>query len=151
MILDLSQNHLDDSLKGDKERLKRLSHKRLNWISGLMFVNRRWFLRERRKNEEKNLFNLKFMEQARKAAIFFTVNDFIYPFGRMTTFLSRQWLNRIEPREEKTLGGRWGVLISLSTININLNIRFILLGSILHLMWLVFIQRREGKWSKLWH
>lgn len=49
---------------------------------------------ERLRTRWKNLFNLKFMEQE-----FSAVNDFIYPFGSMTTFSSIlfffrwQWLN----------------------------------------------------------
>lgn len=46
------------------------------------------------------------------AAIFLTVNGFIYPFGRMTTFLlSRQWLNnriRKKERHQETGGDEMG-------------------------------------------
>lgn len=124
MILDLSQNHLVDSLKRDKGAFEAIVSKeiKLNKRSDVisykllllsMLLKSQMIFEATTSEwgkEKKNLFNLKFMEQARKAAIFLTVNDFIYPFGRMTTFLSRQWLSRKESWEEWGRHGEMGKL-----------------------------------------
>lgn len=69
MILNLSRNHLDDSLWRRWKRLKRLFHKRLNWISRLMsFISsltppplssrrrRRWLFRATTSERQKKIF-----------------------------------------------------------------------------------------------
>lgn len=51
------------------------------------------------------------------AAIFLTMNDFIYPFGRMTIFFFReqwQWLSSEEAKERNELDVAMGAPILLN-------------------------------------